>query len=529
MYNKLIKIKRALISVTDKTGLLPLAEYLEKSGCEIISTGGTAEFLRGHNITITEISKITGNPEAFSGRMKTISFQVESAILFDRERDKTEAEALKIEPIDLIVCNLYPFKDYLNQNADPDILIENIDIGGQTMIRAAAKNFKYVTVICNPDEYEQIINELKFYNCGISYETRKKLMTSAFNYTADYESFVASALDKINGKESLRLSFKNGKQLRYGENPYQKAIFYRADKATRSLYDIELLNGLDLSFNNILDINSGIETVSGLGNKVCAVVKHNNPCGLALGDDPVKVLSHAWNGDNISAFGGIVAFNFMVDYSTALFFNFDAPDKQERKFIEIIAAPDFSEEALLYLSRQKKLRVIRFNPELTKNNIDMKYVNGALLLQTKDDRLYENLELVTKTVFDYESKMKIIAFGLYAVRQVKSNAIVTVREKDGCYQMLGMGAGQPNRLNSIKLALEKTVANLHAEGIDNLENVILISDAFFPFEDNIELCNQYGIKIIVQPGGSIRDKYVIEKCNLLGINMIFTGIRHFKH
>ena len=524
-----IKIKRVLISVSDKSGLLPLAQYLAESGCEIISTGGTVKFLQEHNIAITEISDITGNPEAFSGRMKTISFQIESALLFDREKDKAEAEALGIKPIDMVVCNLYPFEKYLNQNADPDTLIENIDVGGPTMIRSAAKNFKFVTVICNPNDYKAVIDEMKLNDGGISNKTRKKLMTVAFNFTADYDSVIASAMDKFNGEESLRLSFKGGRELRYGENPHQLAMIFRERKADVSLHDIKVLNGIELSYNNILDANAAIESVSGLQSKVCAVIKHNNPCGLAQGENSGQVLNLAWNGDSVSAFGGVVAFNFSVSYSTVLFFNFDAQDKQERKFIEIIAAPEFSEEALQYLSKQKKLRIIRFNSELTKNVMDLKFVNGALLSQTKDNRLYEKLEVVTKATFDFESKRDLLSFGLHAVRQVKSNAIVTVREVNVCYQLLGIGAGQPNRLNSIRLALEKTAANLYTEGKNSMEDVILFSDAFFPFEDNVELSNQYGIKVIVQPGGSIRDKQVIEKCDQLGLSMIFTGTRHFKH
>jgi phosphoribosylaminoimidazolecarboxamide formyltransferase/IMP cyclohydrolase len=525
----IIKIKRALISVSDKSGLLPLAQCLAESGCEIISTGGTAKFLQEHNLAITGINKITGNSEAFSGRMKTISFQVESAILFDREKDKAEAEDLGIKSIDMVVCNLYPFEKYLNQNYDPDTLIENIDVGGPTMIRSAAKNFKFVTVLCNPNDYNAVIDELNLNDCGISFKTRKKLMTDAFNITADYDSVIASAMDKFNGEESLRLSFKGGKELRYGENPHQQAMIFRESKADASLFDIEVLNGIELSYNNILDVNAAIESVSGLQSKGCAVIKHNNPCGLAQGEDDSQVLRLVWNGDSVSAFGGVVAFNSPVNLSTVLFFNFGAQEKKERKFIEIIAAPEFSEEALEYLSKQKKLRVIRFNPELTKNELDLKFVNGALLSQTKDNRLYEKLEVVTKATFDFESMHDLLLFGLHAVRQVKSNAIVTIRKTDGCYQLLGIGAGQPNRLNSIRLALEKTAANLHAEGKNSMDDVILFSDAFFPFEDNVKFSNQYGIKIIVQPGGSIRDQQIIGKCDQLGISMIFTGTRHFKH
>ena len=525
----IIKIKRALISVSDKSGLFPLAQCLFESGCEIISTGGTAKFLQEHNIAVTGINKITGNSESFSGRMKTISFQVESAILFDREKDKAEAEVLGIKPIDMVVCNLYPFEKYLNQNSDPDALMENIDIGGSTMLRSAAKNFKFVTVLCNPIDYPAVIDELNLNDCGISFKTRKKFMAVAFNFTADYDSVIASAMDKLNGKESLRLSFKEGKVLRYGENPHQQAMMFRESKSNASLYDLKVLYGIDLSYNNVLDINAAIETVSGIKPKGCAVVKHGNPCGLAYGEDLGQALKLAWNGDNVSAFGGVVAFNSRVDLSTVLFFNFDASEKKERKFVEIIAAPEFSDDAKEYLSRQKKLRIISFNHDLTKNEMDLKFVDGALLSQTKDDILYEKLDLVTKATFDLESNLDLLLFGMHAVRQVKSNAIVAVRKTKGCFQLLGIGAGQPNRLNSIRLALEKTAANLNEEGKNNMDDVILFSDAFFPFEDNVELSNQYGIKVIVQPGGSIRDKQIIQKCDQIGINMIFTGIRHFKH
>jgi phosphoribosylaminoimidazolecarboxamide formyltransferase / IMP cyclohydrolase len=524
-----VKIKKALISVSNKAGLLPLAQCLVESGCEIISTGGTAKFLQEHKIAVTGISKITGNPEAFSGRIKTISFTVESAILFDREKDKEEADVLGIKPIDMVVCNLYPFEEHINQNADLESLIEDIDIGGQTMIRSAAKNFKFVTVVCNPMDYQEVIDELKLNDGGISYKIRKRLMATAFNITADYDSVIATTMDKFNETESLRLSFIKGKELRYGENPHQKAKIFRDQRTDYSLFDNEVLSGIELSYNNFLDINAAIESVSGLKSKGCAVIKHNNPCGLAQGEDYKLLLNLAWNGDNVSAFGGVVAFNFPVDLPTVLFFNLESLEKRDRKFIEIIAAPEFSEDAMHYLRKQKKLRIIRFNPKLKTDKIELQFINGALLSQTKDNLLYDKLELVTKAAFDYESKGDLLKFGLHAVRQVKSNAIVTVRETNGCYQMLGIGTGQPNRLNSIHLALEKTTASLQAEGKNGMDEVILFSDAFLPFEDNVDLSNKYGIKVIVQPGGSIRDKQVIEKCNQLGINMIFTGTRHFKH
>ena len=524
-----IKIQRALVSVSDKSNVIPLVQALHAIGCEIISTGGTAKAIQEQNIPVTEITKVTGNPEAFGGRMKTISFQVESAILFNREKDADEAKHLNIAPIDLVVCNLYPFEKYLNQNADIDTLIENIDIGGPTMIRSAAKNYCYVTVLTDPDDYHAVIEELQASNGSISFATRKRLMAVAFNRTADYDAMIAQAMDKYNEKESLRLSFSQGKHLRYGENSHQPATLYRETSSKTSLYDIQVENGIEISFNNMLDINAAIEAAMGLSQQGCAVIKHNNPCGLAQGESQKKALELAWNGDNVSAFGGIVAFNCEVLFETVQFFDYDAVDKQKRKFIEVIAAPSYEPKVMEYLKQQKNLRIITFNPEFLKTDKDLRYINGALLKQSKDDVLFNKLEIVTQATIDIEAKKNLLAFGLHAVRQVKSNAIVIARETEGYLQLLGIGAGQPNRVNSTNLALKRALANVEAEGQKELGDVILFSDAFFPFPDNVEIANEYNIKTIVQPGGSIRDKSVIEKCNECNICMILTGARHFKH
>ncbi len=535
----MIKIKRALLSVSDKTGIVELAKNLRKYNYEIISTGGTKKVLEDAGVEVIEISEITGNPEAFGGRMKTISFNIESALLFDREKDKKEAEALKIDPIDMVVCNLYPFAKVKEQNANFETLIENIDIGGPTMLRAAAKNFKYVTSITDVNDYAKIIAELDENKGGIGYATRKNLMRKTFNHTADYDALIATTMDEFSEIRSLRFYFNEGKKLRYGENSHQKGYFYREMNNKNSLAEMEILHGKELSFNNIADIQSAIDAVKNLENFAVAVVKHNNSCGLASGENQRKVFEMAWNGDPISAFGSILAFNKKVDLETVEFLCLNDENKQNRKFVEVIIAPDFSAETLAYLQFHKNLRVIKFDPQKLKVQKDVKFLNGAILLQDADEELYSKMDCVTNRKIDVEKEKKLIEFGLIAMRMVKSNSIIIVRKLvDGTFQQIGMGAGQPNRLISTKLAIEKAKENFANEykGEDlekyfkeQFAKCFLISDAFFPFADNVEIVAKSGIKTIVQPGGSMRDKSVIHKCNELEIAMIFTGLRHFKH
>ncbi len=540
----MITIQRALLSVSDKTGLIPLAKTLHEYGCEIISTGGTGKALQENGIPITDIQSVTGNPEAFGGRMKTISFTIESALLFDREKDKEEAESLDIKPIDLVVCNLYPFKKVLEQGADEDTLIENIDIGGPTMIRAGAKNFKYVAVVTDVNDYDEIIEELKANNGALSLATRKKLMRRAYNHTADYDAMIATAMDKLDGELSLRMAFSGGKELRYGENSHQKALYYREKEAgANSLYDINVLHGKELSFNNILDIHGAIESVRRLQNTACSVIKHTNPCGLCEGKDDSDqrtVFEAAWAGDPISAFGSIIAFNRPLERKTAEFLFLDAEDKSQRKFVEVMIAPKIEPDALEYLQLHKNLRVIEYDTSLPLCEKDIRYFNGSLLVQDSDLELHSKLEAMTESKPDVEQLRPLIEFGLTAISNIKSNSIILVREKDGMRQLLGMGAGQPNRLISTKLAIEKSRENLSNEYTgdparlekyirEEIGNGIMISDAFFPFPDNVELAAEHGVKVITQPGGAMRDKMVLEACNTLGVAMIFTGLRHFKH
>lgn len=536
----LIPIKRALISVSDKAGVVELAQSLADAGCEIISTGGTQRKLEEAGIATTEISTVTGNPEAFGGRMKTISFNIESALLFDREKDAEEAASLNIEPIDLVVCNLYPFQEVLKKGADFDTLIENIDIGGPTMIRAAAKNFKYVATVTQPSDYTELMAQLKSNKGALTYDFRKKLMTKAFNHTADYDALIATTMDKEIGVNSLRLGFEEGTDLRYGENSHQAARFYKEKNSDNSLYDLNVLHGKALSFNNILDINGAIEAIKESTRPACSVIKHSNPCGLCEGDDQAELLQLAWAGDPISAFGSIIAFNQKVTFETVQFFELNNEDKSKRKFVEVVIAPAFTTEALAYLQQHKNLRIIEFNPARLTGGMDLRYLNGSLLAQDVDNQLHSKLDVVTETPVDMTVEQPLIEFGLRAIKTIKSNSIAIVRFKNGYAQLLGMGAGQPNRLIATKLSIEKSRENLRNEftGADKdfeayvaqeLANAWLISDAFFPFADNVEIAAAAGVRKIVQPGGSIRDKSVIATCNDLGVSMVFTGIRHFKH
>lgn len=536
----LIPIKRALISVSDKAGVVELAQSLADAGCEIISTGGTQRKLEEAGITTTEISTVTGNPEAFGGRMKTISFNIESALLFDREKDAEEAAALNIEPIDLVVCNLYPFQEVLKKGADFETLIENIDIGGPTMIRAAAKNFRYVATVTQPSDYTELMAQLKSNKGALTYDFRKKLMTKAFNHTADYDALIATTMDKEIGVNSLRLGFEEGIDLRYGENSHQAARFYKEKNSDNSLYDLNVLHGKALSFNNILDINGAIEAIKESTRPACSVIKHSNPCGLCEGDDQAELLQLAWAGDPISAFGSIIAFNQKVTLETVQFFDLKHEDRSKRKFVEVVIAPEFTAEALAYLQQHKNLRIIEFNAARLNGGIDLRYLNGSLLAQDTDSQLHSKLDVVTANPVDMAIEQPLIEFGLRAIKTIKSNSIAIVRFKNGYAQLLGMGAGQPNRLIATKLSIEKSRENLRNEytGAEEdfeayvaqeLANAWLISDAFFPFADNVEIAAAAGVRKIVQPGGSIRDKSVIATCDDLGVSMVFTGIRHFKH
>ena len=536
----MIKIRRALLSVSDKTGLVDLAKTLVAHGCELISTGGTGKALREAGLPVTGISKVSGNPEAFGGRMKTISFNVESALLFDRERDREEAAGLGIEPIDMVVCNLYPFGEYRDQGADTEVLLEKIDIGGPTMIRAAAKNHRYVAAVTRVDEYQAVREELDANGGSLGPDTRARLMRTAFNHTADYDAMIAETMCERAGERTLRLAWEGGAGLRYGENSHQEAWFLRQRGAKGSLRDAEVLNGGALSYNNVVDLHSALESVRDLEGIGCAVIKHNNPCGLGQGKDQRRVLEAAWEGDPISAFGSVVAFNKPVEPGTVEYFELTSKDKSRRKFVDVLVAPGFQDGALELLQNHKSLRVVRFDPSDLTEEWKVKVGGDYCLLQSPDRKLYDKLEVATERGPEKEDR-ELYEFGIKAVRQLKSNAIVVVhRLEDGTLQLLGMGCGQPNRVISTYLAVAKCRVNLIRElggdgGLseelfqERMSRAVLVSDAFFPFPDSIEQCAASGVRTVIEPGGSIRDKQVVEKCNELGLALMMTGTRHFNH
>lgn len=537
------KIRRALLSLSDRSGLEPLARTLHDLGCELIATGGTGRDLASYGLPFTPISEITGNPEAFGGRMKTLSFQLESALLFDRERDADEASTLGIDPIDLVVCNLYPFETHRDAGSDLPTLIENVDIGGPTMLRAAAKNFRYVGVLCDPADYEPIREELLKTGGSLSIETRERLMRKTFNHTADYDATIAQTMDERAGTPSLRLAFPVGRQLKAGENDHQRGWIYGGHGP--SLASAKLLSGKPLSYNNYVDILGAVEAVRDLPRNACSVIKHTNPCGLADADDQRLAADLAWAGDPVSAFGSVVAFNRPLALEAARFLALDEDDASKRKFSVAVVAPEIEPDALAYLSQKKALRVLRFDPARAKPDREYRVLPNACLVQEPDADSFERLEVVTEThpkrsLLPDGPLHALLLFGQIAVRQVKSNAIVLVgATEDGAHRILGIGAGQPNRVTSTQLALSRASLTLAAEapaGADvdafvrrGLGEALLVSEAFFPFPDSIDAAAEAGIRTIIQPGGSIRDTDVVARCNDLGVAMLLTGMRHFKH
>lgn len=534
------KLGRALISVSDKAGVVELARALVGHGCEIVSTGGTARALAVAGIPVVDIASVTGNPEAFGGRMKTISFEIESAILFDRDRDGAEAAALHITPIDLVVCNLYPFREARDIGAPLADLVEQIDIGGPTMIRAAAKNYRHVAVVCRTSDYDALVAELEATGGATTLATRERLMREAFRHTADYDAMISQTLDERFGETSLRLSYRGGRALRYGENDHQRAALLRQADASHSLCDLDLRGGKEMSYNNIVDLHAALEAVRDLEPASCAVIKHTNPCGLAQAADARRALELAWRADPVSAFGSVVAFNSAVDRQTVEFLALDAPDRARRKFVEIVAAPQIADDAVDYLRKNDNLRIVVLEPSSLPRGTDVKILAGAALVQSSDVALWDRLEVVSKaqpteTLLGSTALARLVRFGVVAARQVKSNAIVLVGEKEGALRLLGMGAGQPNRVVSTRLAVERARATLESEGLDAagvraaLGEAVLVSDAFFPFPDSVETAAAAGVATFVQPGGSIRDKDVVACADRLGAVMIVTGTRHFRH
>ncbi len=503
--------KFALVSVSDKTKIVELVSKLIENKYKIIATGNTARTLTNAGLRVTEISELTGFPEIFDGRVKTLHPKIFGGILFrrDNKSDVKEAYQNNIFPIDIVCVNLYPFKKVTQDSeVDLDTAIENIDIGGPTLIRAAAKNFKYVSVLTSPEQYEQFIEEL---NRGeVSIETRRKLSVAAFAHTAEYDTYISNYFEKrFELKPSaLRLNLPLASALRYGENPHQNAEIYG------SFYDyFEVLHGKELSYNNIFDLVSAVELVEDLGANSCAIIKHSNPAGAATGKDIFDAYNKALKCDPVSAFGGIVALSEEVTAELA--------EKLNEIFLEVVSAPSYSDEALDILKKKKNRRLLKQLKPVSDEPFQIRSIPGGVIKQDADrlDIVEDKINIPTDKKPD-DKELEDLYFAWKVAKHTKSNAIVFVKDK----ATLGVGAGQMSRLDSVKVAYLK--AKEH--GLD-LNGSVAASDAFFPFADGVIEIIKCGAVSVIQPGGSIRDREVIDAANEHNISMVFTGIRHFKH
>lgn len=510
-------MKRALISVWDKTGIVEFSKKLKELGWEIISTGGTKKILEDADIDVIDISEVTGFPEAFDGRVKTLHPNIHGGLLHirdNKEHVKT-LEELDIKPIDLVVNNLYPFKETISkENVTHEEIIENIDIGGPSMIRAAAKNYKYVTVVVDPMDYEIIIDELERKG-EVSLETRKSLASKVFEYTSNYDSLISNYFNQINNidfPETITLTFENKRNLRYGENPHQKAAFYsEVGDNSGTITGVKQLHGKELSFNNINDANGALEILKEFEEPTVVAVKHANPCGIGSGKNILEAYKKAYESDKVSIFGGIIAANRQVDEEMAKLVN--------SIFIEVIIAPSYTEEAVKVLSSKKNIRILELK-DIMKNDYksyDMKKVLGGLLIQERDTSLLkEDIKVVTERK-PTESEMEELLFAWKAVKNVKSNSVVLVKDKG----TIGIGMGQTNRIWAVEQAIE--------HGGEKVRGSVLASDGFFPFGDSIKALAKAGVTAVIQPGGSIRDEESIKAADENNIAMVFTHMRHFKH
>ncbi|MFQ5786794.1 MAG: bifunctional phosphoribosylaminoimidazolecarboxamide formyltransferase/IMP cyclohydrolase [Thermodesulfobacteriota bacterium] len=518
------KIQRALISVSNKNEITNFASELKGFDIEILSTGGTARLLKDSGIKVTNVAEYIQSPELLGGRVKTLHPKIHAGILAIRDNESHDEESKQhgIKQIDLVVVNLYPFEDVIkNDDVDLREAIENIDIGGPTMLRAAAKNYKYVTVVVDQEDYKTFLNELKENKGHISVQTNFKLALKAFSHVAGYDAAISNYLSSINedGKRTkfpsnLTLHFEKKMGLRYGENPHQDGAFYIEKGVDEPcISNSTQIQGKELSLNNIFDTDAAFETVKEFAETACVIVKHNNPCGVATAENPLLAFTKAKECDPESSFGGIVAFNTEVDEATA--------SELAGMFLEVVIAPSYTEGALSTLSTKKNLRVMKTHPlnNSLKWGLDHKKVVGGLLVQDRDlsaDEDFNNFKVETKRQ-PTDEEIQALKFAWKVCKHVKSNAIIFAR--DG--QTIGIGAGQMSRIDSVKLA--STKANIPTDG------AVLASDAFFPFRDGIDEAAKSGITAIVQPGGSIRDKETAEAAEEHGITMLFTGVRHFRH
>ena len=540
----LVKIRRALISVSDKTGIVEFARELKKFGVEIISTGGTAKSLRDASIDVVDVPDVTGFPEMMDGRIKTLHPKIHGALLGVRENPEhvKAMEKYGIAPIDMVVVNLYPFaKTVLRKNITLEEAIEQIDIGGPALIRSAAKNFTDVAIIISPDMYQEIIDELKQFNGSLSRSTRGRLAWQAFSRAADYDLRITGYLGwKIGNQQTLldagegaglpfdaplpgiyfeqNLKLEKIRDLRYGENPHQIAGLFEFAPPVHfeerfGIAHARLISGKEMSFNNYVDADAAWQLVCDIAGTACAIIKHTNPAGCAIGSTSESAYRRALATDPNSAFGGIVALNRTVDESAARAIS--------EIFTEVVVAPDYDEDALSVLREKKNLRVLSVglaDPNTNDESLDYKRISGGMLVQTPDTRLLrqKDLKVVTNRA-PSETEIDDLLFAWTVCKHTKSNAIVYVRDK----QTVGVGAGQMSRVDSVKIGAMR--AQLPIKGS------VLASDAFFPFRDGIDEAAKHGITAIVQPGGSVRDQEVIDAANEHNLAMVFTGVRHFKH
>lgn len=518
------KIKRVLISTYDKTDLLQIVSVLVQKDVEILSTGGTAKHLRDAGIEIIDVSEYTGFPEMLQGRVKTLHPKIHGGLLADWSNPEHANQAIDngIKPIDMVICNLYPFEETV---AKPDVTlkeaIENIDIGGPTMLRAAAKNYKHVAVLTDPKQYQEIINELDSHDGCLTEERRFGLAKAAFLHTAHYDSVIATYLTHTENRDGfddvITSTYRKAESLRYGENPHQKAAFYRTETFPAPCAAwAEQRNGPPLSFNNILDLDAALEIVKDFKKPTCAIIKHNNPCGLASAENLKDAFTNALECDRTSAFGSIVGLNRKVTIQTA---NTIRDASRAGVKIEAVIAPSYTDKALQALSRVENRRILETGPlSGSEAIIQVRNVTGGLLLQEQDinDVTKDDLQIVTKRK-PTDTEIESLLFAWKACKHVKSNCILLAQDT----QTVGIGAGQMSRVDAAIIAVRKAG--------EKAKDSVLASDAFFPFPDGVEIAGEAGIRAIIQPGGSVNDESVIETADSYGIAMVFTGIRHFRH
>lgn len=544
-------IKRALISVSDKTGLIPFAQFLEKQKVQILSTGGTLKALKDAGVSAIPVEEFTGFPEILEGRVKTLHPKIHGGLLFRRDKKNHVSEAARhgIQPIDLVVVSLYPFEEVTAKpGVSLETAIENIDIGGPSMLRSAAKNHDAVTVVTDPQDYPRVIQEMQEHKGATTSELRAELARKVFERTSGYDQAIAKFLEKnqssvgaglapaLEGRPqgsplpaSLNLHYEKSADIRYGENPHQPAAFYTqiagaglvpalAGRPQGSPLRFRQLHGKELSFNNFLDIEAGMDIMREFSNPAACVIKHNNPCGIAEGTDTADALERAIECDAMSAFGGIIAINRACDLKTA------QTAFERLNFFEVLIAPDFESPALDFLKKRQNLRIIETGPVAAPSALDMRFLQSGLLVQGRDlplePRLKEfqkKLKFVTQKTLESKEEINQLIFAFKCVKVVKSNAIVLTQG----FQTVGIGAGQMSRVDSVEIACRKAAYRT--------EGAFLASDAFFPMPDSIEIAHEKKIRAIIQPGGSIRDADVIAAADRFGIAMVLTGERHFKH